>query len=688
MLPAKGDGGTVADAFYRLLVLDRLYVDLKHQRLDDPRHCRVYLDMADAALHGPTTSLAAATSFGRPVEVAAGSRLLWDGRAWEIVNVGDRSIGLLGEPDQAGTPALAELPRSRFAALVACNSISAVDAPSAGSGLERVREALRSAGVKRRQVANARYARIVPVLGGASAASLTRNERRWLAAFKAEDRRSGVGYVGLLPKVRPGNTTVHPVTVSNDRIDAAIDAVFAAPHQPGRLGLMRRLVAQLFADGITDLPSRRRMYGRLRDRKTHGQDVVRLGARAAYDGEPFLTLSLGTPAHGQRPFEIGHLDHTLLDIELVDGNNPELVLGRPWLTLLMDAFTRRVLAAWLTFDPPSYRSDMMALRLCVRRHNRLPDVIVTDRGSDFESTYYETLLAATHVMKKTRPASKPRFGAVIERLFGVANTLFIHELVGNTKATRRVRAMSKSVDPRGLAIWDFETFYEALAAWFYDVYETRLHPAIGKSPRQAHERGVELSGVRAMRYWLYDDDFVRLTLPSNAEGKLTIHKTAGLRFNGRRYWHESFGEPRLAGASVDFLWDPWDVRYLLAFVDGAWLRCVEPTLAALPPLSERELALASAEMTARQKAIGRETRRSDIGLGAFLLEADAHGEVLAQRRKDAAARRVAESIGLLGPIPAALDLNPLPQVPERSQEASAGASGPRSVPVVEFEEYV
>jgi len=31
-------------------------------------------------------------------------------------------------------------------------------------------------------------------------------------------------------------------------------------------------------------------------------------------------------------------------------------LGRPWYTLMTDAFSRRLLAIFLTFDPPSYRS--------------------------------------------------------------------------------------------------------------------------------------------------------------------------------------------------------------------------------------------------------------------------------------------------------------------------------------------
>jgi putative transposase len=88
-----------------------------------------------------------------------------------------------------------------------------------------------------------------------------------------------------------------------------------------------------------------------------------------------LELELTTQRHGDRPFEIAHIDHTELDVELVfsrTGRN----LGRPWLTLLVDAFSRRILAVYSTFDPPSYRSCMMALRICVLRHGRLPQTIV------------------------------------------------------------------------------------------------------------------------------------------------------------------------------------------------------------------------------------------------------------------------------------------------------------------------
>ena len=86
-------------------------------------------------------------------------------------------------------------------------------------------------------------------------------------------------------------------------------------------------------------------------------------------------------------------------------------LGRPWMTLLVDAFSRRILGLYLTFDPPSYRSCMTVLRNCVQRHGRFPQTVLVDGGAEFTSTYFETLLARYACTKKTRPPAKPRFGS-------------------------------------------------------------------------------------------------------------------------------------------------------------------------------------------------------------------------------------------------------------------------------------
>ena len=116
----------------------------------------------------------------------------------------------------------------------------------------------------------------------------------------------------------------------------------------------------------------------MRSRPAFEQTLKRQGRRAAYVQSAFYyELRLTTPRHGDRPFEIGHIDHTQLDVEVVCSQTGR-PLGRPWMSILTDAYSRRCLALYLTFDEPSYRSCMMILRDCVSRHNRLLQIIVVD----------------------------------------------------------------------------------------------------------------------------------------------------------------------------------------------------------------------------------------------------------------------------------------------------------------------
>jgi len=88
----------------------------------------------------------------------------------------------------------------------------------------------------------------------------------------------------------------------------------------------------------------------VRERSTFDQTLKRKGRRAGYQVATFYwNLDLKTPRHGDRPFEIAHIDHTELDVECIGAAGH--LLGRPWMTLLTDAFSRRILAFYLTFDP-------------------------------------------------------------------------------------------------------------------------------------------------------------------------------------------------------------------------------------------------------------------------------------------------------------------------------------------------
>src|SRR3989441_8738651 len=128
---------------------------------------------------------------------------------------------------------------------------------------------------------------------------------------------------------------------------------------------------------------------------------------------------------------------------------------------------------------------MMVMRLCVKRYGRLPTAITVDGGPEFQSVYFEQLLALYRVRKHQRPASEPRFGSPQERLFGSMETEFLYHLLGNTQALLEPRQMTKATDPRSLAVWTLPRLAERVQHWADEEYETMRHPALGMTPRQA-----------------------------------------------------------------------------------------------------------------------------------------------------------------------------------------------------------
>jgi putative transposase len=78
-----------------------------------------------------------------------------------------------------------------------------------------------------------------------------------------------------------------------------------------------------------------------RDRREHTRK--RQGPKAAAQHDPWVwELEQTTPKHGDRPWEIVHMDHTELDIELVSARTGQ-PLGKPWATFMTDAYSRRLL---------------------------------------------------------------------------------------------------------------------------------------------------------------------------------------------------------------------------------------------------------------------------------------------------------------------------------------------------------
>ncbi len=249
-----------------------------------------------------------------------------------------------------------------------------------------------------------------------------RTIRRWRMCYREAESLYGSGLIGLLPKSakcgRKRAITVEASNLIQQVLETHYDTVTRKP-KPGAYGEYLRLSEEQHLAPV----SQRMFYTEVKLHRTwYAQTLVREGARAAspfkdYTRETERTIS----RHGSYAWAMAHLDHTELNLVLCDSRTGQ-PLGKCWLTLLILSHPRSIAAYYLTFDPPSYRSCLAVLRLCVKRYGRLPTAITVDGGPELASVYFEQLLALYRVRKHQRPASEPRFGSPQERLFGTLET--------------------------------------------------------------------------------------------------------------------------------------------------------------------------------------------------------------------------------------------------------------------------
>jgi putative transposase len=367
----------------------------------------------------------------------------------------------------------------------------------------------------------------------------------------------------------------------------------------------------------------------------------------------------------------------LLDIMLVCERTGK-ALGRPWITMAIDAFTRRIMALSLSFNPPSYLSLCELVREYVRRWRRLASYFVHDGGREFRSTTFEVLMALYGSHLALRPPSEPRFGSIIERVLGILMQEVVLQLLGNTKLTKRdVRRVTREVDPRTTAVWTLAELASMLRAWAYEEYDQRDHPALLTSPRDWFERGLLHGGSRPMRLIAYDQLFQVMTMPFVSRGGgRQIHPQRGIKVSEIQYWHDVFGRPALRGTKVRTRFDPWDARRVFSFAAGSWQEARNDQIEFLEDVTVRELEFASKglDKLGKDHRSGRTSRAAQIG--HFLAEQrDREGKLQDMRMKALAEADARAPLLLPGASLPSSHIT-VPAMPEEVPQALAAGTSP------------
>lgn len=203
-----------------------------------------------------------------------------------------------------------------------------------------------------------------------------------------------------------------------------------------------------------------------------------------------VTLALEGPAsyrdkhelllrrRADRPNAIWQADHTMLDLLIV---GPDGKPARPWLTVILDDYSRAICGYMVFLGAPSAANTALALRQAIWHKPEpdwhvcgIPDVLYTDHGSDFTSHRLGDTAAVLHLRIIHSQVARPQGRGKIERFFGTINTELLPTLPGHLAAGSS--APTPALDLGGV---------DSAISTFIRSYNARTHRELRTSPLHA-----------------------------------------------------------------------------------------------------------------------------------------------------------------------------------------------------------
>ena len=280
------------------------------------------------------------------------------------------------------------------------------------------------------------------------------------------------------------------------------------------------------------------------------------------------------------------VDHSLLKVVVGTDAGP---IGQPWLTLLIDYYSRMVVGFCLGFEPPSYAVIMEALRHAIlpktylrQRYPRiqgvwpccgLPAKLVCDRGSDLTSKDLEEAAFQLGIELDFNPPRTPHLKGTVESFFDGLNDQLSASLPGRTFRNWADRADYK---PDEGPLLSYEALLEIIHIYLVDVYAIAKHPTAEVSRLEMWQESV---AVHSPTLPAAADDLLVL-LAKHADRTLSAR---GIELGGMFYTSDDLMALRAEMAAhnvnedrLSIRYNPWDLGevWVLNPVDNLYLKAI------------------------------------------------------------------------------------------------------------------
>ncbi|HFH4313816.1 Mu transposase C-terminal domain-containing protein [Pseudomonas aeruginosa] len=349
----------------------------------------------------------------------------------------------------------------------------------------------------------------------------------------------------------------------------------------------REVKARCAKEGLSP-PSQGTVTSRIKSLEPRFLHRIKHGAKSASDryGAKPGKVNL------RRPLELTQIDHTLVDVILCDDINREPI-GRPWLTVLIDVWSRVILSYYLALHAPSALSVAATMAFAVadkRNYLKLigcedikypfsgkPEVVHADNAKEFRSNTLVRACDRNRIKMQWRPVGRKHYGGHVERLIGTLMRR-VHFLPGTTFSNTNMR---KDYESEKQAVMTFGEFIAWFAREVFDYHATP-HSSLGKSPADAwseYFKGADSGGAMSLRECeLFRVDF----LP---EERRIIHPR-GILLNWKYYYTQELQAH--IGNRVVIKHDPLSIKNIWVELNGVWVKVPYSDLAQSDSSSEAE----------------------------------------------------------------------------------------------------
>lgn len=374
-----------------------------------------------------------------------------------------------------------------------------------------------------------------------------RTAQRWVANYLKS---------GLTGLCRSKRKDVGTHKILNAEVQKLIEGLALQKPAMTKATIHRRVKDWCVSSGITP-PSYETVYGIIRQIDPALMILAHEGTKAYKQ-----TFDLLHRHNAEKPNAIWQADHTLLDIWIKDEKEQPV---RPWLTVIMDDYSRAIAGYYISFDAPSALQTALALKQGIWRKNNpawqicgIPEILYTDHGSDFTSHHLEQVCLDLKTQLIFSTIGEPRGRGKIERFFRTVNQLLLAKLPGYAPPGH------KAPNP----VLNFALLEREFESFLLEYHQTE-HSQTKEAPQKRWNGKGFLPQLPELLEKL---DLLLLTIKDTRR----IQRD-GIKFQGLRYT-----DPLLAnyiGEDISIRYDPRDITEIRVYHQSKFLcRAICPDL--------------------------------------------------------------------------------------------------------------